>query len=159
MKRYIPLIVIVIFAVLAAVFLSFNQIDSNFMSAMINFAGLFFLFLSAFKCFDLEGFVEGFSKYDLLAQKSRGYAFIYPFIELVIALSFLSRFFLVYIAFFTALLMFFSLLGVLKALRENKELSCACMGTKLNLPLTTVSVIENGLMGAMSLVIAFFDLP
>lgn len=158
MKRYLPLFVIVFFSILAALFLSFNQLDFGFMGMMINFAGLFFLFLSAFKCFDLKGFTEGYQKYDLLAKRSKKYALIYPFIELVIALSFLSRFFLAYMALFTAFLMFFSMIGVLKALKENKELSCACMGTKLNLPLTTVSVIENGFMGVMSLIIGLTQL-
>lgn len=155
MGRYQPLIVIVLFALLGGIFLSFQSRDvSFFLTWMIGFAALFFFFLSAFKFFDLNGFAEGFSKYDLLASKYRGYAKIYPFFELVIALSFFSGILIKPVAIFTIVLMAFSALGVIKAVLSKQDLKCACMGTKLDLPLTVVSIIENGAMGIMSLMIA-----
>lgn len=154
MKRYWPLIVVVLFSILGGVVLLHANFNRSFMSWMINFVGLFFLFLSMFKFWDLNGFSEGFRKYDLLAQRNKSYSYIYPFLELLIAFGYLGRFFLIGVAIFTAVLMVFGALGVISALLQKKDLRCACMGTKLDLPLTTVTIVENVGMGAMSIWIA-----
>jgi hypothetical protein len=40
--------------------------------------------------------------------------------------------------------------GVLNALRQKKQLRCACLGTALNLPMTTVTLVEDLAMAAMA---------
>jgi hypothetical protein len=44
-----------------------------------------------------------------------------------------------------------SIIGVLKSLLNKRAIRCACLGTVFNLPMGTVTVIEDGLMIAMSL--------
>lgn len=155
-KRYYPLLCVFLYAIIAAWAIALLNPVYGWMSWMMAFTGLFFLFLSLLKFFDLKGFAEGFSKYDFLAKKSRFYAFLYPFLEGFIAFCFLSHFILVEVAFFTFALMLFSLLGVIHGVRENKDLTCACMGSTLNVPLSVVSIFENVLMGVMSLWIAIY---
>lgn len=76
--RYKPLIVILVFCLL----IPLSQIQSfeggKFMSY---FMGYFFIFLSLFKFFDLRGFVEGFSTYDLVTKRFQVYGYTYPFME------------------------------------------------------------------------------
>lgn len=153
MKRYWPLILVILFSSAGGVALLGITYSRSLMNWMINFSAFFFLFLSFFKLLDLKGFSDGFKQYDLLAEKSEFYSYLYPFLELAIALGFFARVFIVGIAIFTAILMIFGVLGVINAVFQKKQLRCACMGTKLNLPLTTVSIVENIAMGIMSIFI------
>lgn len=154
MSRYYPLIIVVIFSIGAGAALLHPSLDQSFMAFMANFSGIFFLFLATLKFWDLKGFKEAFCKYDLLAMRVPKYAYVYPFLELLIAIAYLAHFFLSGVGLFTAILMAFGALGVVNAVIQKKDLSCGCMGTKLNLPLTTVSIVENVFMGTMAVFIA-----
>ena len=48
--------------------------------------------------------------------------------------------------------------GVLKSILSGQKIKCACLGTVLNVPLSTVSVLENFGMGAMAAYKLFFFL-
>ncbi len=157
MKKYWPLVVVILVSALGGFVLLHANIERSFMGFMINSSGLFFLFLATLKFWDLNGFSEGFQKYDLLAKRSAAYSYIYPFLELLIAIGFLSHFFLVGVAVFTVLLMLFGACGVIAALMQGADLRCACMGTKLDLPLTTVTIVENLGMGTMAVFIAIYS--
>lgn len=150
-RRYIPLITLITLAVLAA---AAKQVDYGSwqpMPAMHDFMGVFLLIFSMLKLFDLAGFADGFQKYDLLAGRARGYALLYPFLELALALGYLSQWQprTVYLA--TIVLMTFGAIGVFRALAKGLDIQCACMGTTLNVPLSTVAVVENVGMVAMAL--------
>lgn len=143
-EAYKPLIVIMALAMLAACALS-----AAGLSFMHGFMGLFFLIFAMFKLFDLKGFADGFSTYDLIAKPFRPYAYAYPFMELALALAYLSLWQpqTTYLA--TLVLMAVSAAGVLRGVRRG-GISCACLGTTLNVPLSTVSVVENVGMGLMA---------
>jgi hypothetical protein len=150
-KDYIPLIVIVSLALLAAFA---KQADNGTWQAtgwMHDFMGVFLLAFSMLKLFDLSGFADGFQKYDLLAKRSRWYAYAYPFLELALALGYLASWQpgVVYGA--TVVLMSFGGLGVLRALRQGLDVHCACMGTILKVPLSTVALVEDLGMSVMAL--------
>jgi hypothetical protein len=118
--------------------------------AMHLFMGLFLLQFSALKLFDVRGFAKGFAKYDLLAMRSRPYGLIYPFLELTLALGYLAGGATwIYIA--TFILMGFGALGVLRALAKGLDTNCACLGTTLKVPLSTVAITENVSMAAMAI--------
>lgn len=110
---------------------------------MMNFMAGFFLVFSAFKFLNLEGFVAAFARYDLLAAKWRDYGYVYPFIELGLGLLYLFRLFPTATLVATLLIMGFSSLGVIDAVRKKKILECACLGTVLKLPVGTVTLIED----------------
>lgn len=147
MRRFSPLFTLVLIAVLAA----FALHHSRGLSWSHYFMGFFFCQFAMLKLFSLSGFVEGFQKYDLLAKHVRIYAYIYPFIELALGLAYLAFIFpnAVYIA--TIIVMGMSAIGVVKALRAGLDVRCACMGTILNVPLSTVTLTEDVVMGAMAL--------
>ncbi len=117
---------------------------------MHDFMGLFLVVFSMFKFFDLPGFADGFQKYDLLAKPFRPYAYVYPFIELGLGLAYLARWNLplVYVA--TTVVMVFGSLGVIGALRRGLDVQCACLGTVLKVPLSTVALTEDLGMAVMA---------
>ena len=118
---------------------------------MYSFMGYFFIFLSLFKFFDLEELVEGFSTYDLISRRFRVYGYAYPFIEFLLGAAYLSKFALLFINWITVLIMAISGFGVLISILSGQKIKCACLGTVLDVPLSTISVLENFGMGAMAL--------
>jgi len=116
-----------------------------------HFMGFFFLIFSLCKLLNLKGFVEAYSVYDLLAQKVKAYAWIYPFIELIMAILYLENKYIVSTHVVTIILMSFSSLGVLVALLQNKKLTCACLGSFFKLPMTYITLVEDLSMVLMAI--------
>ncbi len=153
MRRYSPLIVVFLISIISGFVLVHRGPEPWTHYWMINFSGMFFVFLATLKFWDLKGFSVGFRKYDLVAKKVPFYGFCYPFLELLIGLAFLSHFAIVVAAIITVILMVINFLGVITALFKGESLQCACMGTKLDLPLSVVSLVEVFAMGAMAVLI------
>lgn len=154
-RRYRPLIVLVALALLTTAAKQVHYGAWDAASAMMDFMGVFLLIFAMLKLFDVSGFADGFQKYDLLAKKSRNYALLYPFLELALALGYLSRWEPRWVLAATVVLMSFGAIGVFRALSKGLDLRCACMGSSLDVPLSTVAVVEDvgmALMAAMLLV-------
>lgn len=150
-KSYTSLIVIVAMIALTVVVASWDALlAGDWMTLMTRFMAGYFLVFSGFKLVDLSGFAEGYSTYDLLAKHWRGYGFIYPFLELGLGLAYLTRFEVGVVNWVTLVLMVFSGIGVMRAIRKQQDLHCACLGTKLDLPLSTITVIEDFGMAGMA---------
>ena len=124
-------------------------------SFMNMFMGLFFLFFASFKLMDINAFADGFCGYDLIAARSRAYAYAYPFIELLLAVSYLSGFAPLFTNGFTLLLMAVGGAGVIHSISKGRKLNCACLGKVMSVPLSVVSVVENLGMGLMALLMLF----
>lgn len=120
--------------------------------AMYDFMGLFFIVFSFFKFLDLKGFPDSFAQYDPLARKSRLYGQIYPFIETLLGILFLLQKGLLFSLLTTVLLLSITTYGVMKSLMNRNNITCACLGTTLKLPMTEATLIENILMITMALV-------
>jgi YHS domain-containing protein len=111
----------------------------------------FFLVFAGFKVIDVKGFAEGYSTYDLFAQRWYGYGYVYPFIELGFGLAMLAGFdsIALYIAEFVV--MTFSGIGVAIKIAKKERFQCACLGTFLKVPLTKVTIVEDFGMAALAL--------
>ena len=145
-KTYQPLLVIVLMITLVSA-----QSWPNREAFMLNFMAGFFIVFGSFKLFDLTGFKSAFSTYDLLAQAWTPYGLIYPFLELVLGFAFLYKYQINYALWGSVVLMGFGSLGVINALRQNKQIRCACLGTSLNLPMSTITLIEDLVMVIMAI--------
>ena len=55
----------------------------------------------------------------------------------------------------TALIMFVGSIGVLLSLRQKKDIQCACLGTIVKLPISSITLIEDVGMGVMALYMIF----
>ncbi len=117
---------------------------------MRNFMAAFFITFSFFKFLDLKGFADSYSSYDLLAKKIYSYGYVYPFFELFLGLAYLTGFNMEITGIATIGVMGFSSIGVIQAVVNKQQIKCACLGTVFNLPMTTVTIIEDLLMVVMA---------
>jgi len=117
---------------------------------MGRFMGGFFLVFGGLKLLDLRGFVSAYAMYDLLAARVTAYGWVYPFLEVALGLAYLAAPNWPTLHAFTLGLMLFSSVGVIQAVSRGEKLKCACMGTAFNLPMTTVTVVEDLGMAAMA---------
>lgn len=99
---------------------------------------------------DVKGFASSYAMYDLLAIKVPIYGYIYPFIELGLGLAYLTGFNPFFTNVATIAVMGFSSIGVIKSVLNKQKLRCACLGAVFNLPMSTVTIIEDLLMVAMA---------
>jgi copper chaperone CopZ len=152
-QTYFPLFLIGVYISVA----SFAGVDGLLvMGWMTNFMAGFFLVFSFFKLLDLRGFADAFAGYDIIARRFSVYGFIYPFLELALGLAFLFRFAPYAANIATFALMGVGSIGVAQAVLSGSKIRCACLGTVLNLPMSTITLVENGLMISMSVLSLVF---
>ncbi len=123
----------------------------NTKAAMLDFMGLFFIVFSFFKFLDFQGFPKSFQRYDPLAKKVKGYAWIYPFLEVILGVCFLLRFQLTAALIVTLIVLGITTIGVTNMLLHKRKVNCACLGTALKLPMTEATFIENTIMIGMAI--------
>ena len=120
------------------------------MNWMSNFMGAFFLTFSFFKMLDLKGFAESYSSYDIIAKTWMSYGYAYAFIELTLGIAFITQFNPILTNAITFIVMIVSIIGVLQSVINKRKIKCACLGAVFNLPMSTVTIIEDLLMIVMS---------
>lgn len=115
-----------------------------------DFMATFFITFAAFKFIDIELFAITYRTYDLIAQKFRPWAYMFPFIEAFLGLAYLISTDAWQINILTMLVTGTAGYGVYKALRQKSDFHCACLGRFIKLPLTKVSLVENLAMFVMA---------
>ena len=113
---------------------------------MLDFMGLFFFVFSLFKFLDLSGFALSFAMYDPLAKRLPLYGRVYPFLELILGFLLLAKIQLPIALLVTVVLLSITTIGVCVVLLQKKQITCACLGTVLKLPMTQATFIENSVM-------------
>ena len=151
-KTYKPLLLIFFFITGISAISATRSGSLEGMIWMQYFMAGFFITFSFFKLLDLKGFAESYSMYDLLAKKMPVYGFIYPFIELALGIAYLTGFNMQVTNITTIFVMGFSSIGVIQSVMNKKRIQCACLGAVFNLPMSTVTIVEDLLM----VVMAFF---
>ena len=121
--------------------------------AIARFMAGFFLVFAGFKLLDLRGFADGYATYDLLAQKWRGYGYVYPFIELLFGLLMVTGYDGWPLLLAEIVVMAFSGVGVAIKLAKKEPFTCACLGTFLKVPLTKVTLVEDFGMALLAVVL------
>ena len=144
-----PLFLILFYITIASIIISWNKSADSF---MIDFMGLFFIVFSFFKFLDYKNFPNSFSMYDPLAKSITTYGWIYPFIETMLGLMFLSRINIILSLALTIGVLGITTIGVIKVLYNKENIQCACLGTAIKLPMTIATLIENGIMIVMAII-------
>lgn len=146
--------IIVVFAYITAITVSIEIAGGFFVwnSWMQNFMAAFFLVFSFFKMLDIKGFADSYSTYDIIAKRWSAWGYVYAFIELALGLAYLVRFNEMITNIATFVIMSISIAGVLQSVANKRKIQCACLGTVFNLPMSTVTILEDGLMIGMSAV-------
>jgi hypothetical protein len=147
---FVPLIVTFAVVAVLTVVLQFFSTEVSSRGIMLYFMASFFLVFGGLKAINWKLFVEAFSSYDVLAQKSSLYAWSYPAIELLLGFAYLIRFALVATNVVTIVVMLITAYSILKVLIKKQTIVCACLGAIFKLPLSKVSLFESILMATMA---------
>ncbi|UTW63074.1 cation transporter [bacterium SCSIO 12741] len=147
---YKPLILIVSFVAGISMVVQYPFEEFSGMLWMRYFMAGFFIVFSFFKLLNLEGFANSYRMYDLVAAKWNGWGYIYPFVELVLGLLYLTNMFPFETNLATAIILGISSIGVIKSNLNKQKIKCACLGDVFNLPMSTVTVVEDLTMVGMA---------
>ncbi len=146
LKTYKPILLIVGFIAGVSIVTAHGSLHSG----MNTFMAGFFLVFSFFKLLDIRGFANSYAMYDVLAMKVPAYGFVYPFLELALGIAFLTGLNPFITNWATVIVMSFSSVGVIQSVLNKKKIQCACLGAVFNLPMSTVTIIEDFLMIGMA---------
>ena len=144
--------VLLIFGYIVGITLLIEYMHGEFfwMRWMNHFMAGFFLVFSFFKLLNLKGFVESYSMYDIVAKQWNGWGYVYAFTELGLGLAFLTGLNPILTNAITFVVMTVSIIGVLQSVMNKRKIKCACLGAVFNLPMSTITIIEDALMIGMS---------
>ena len=154
-RSYKPLLIIVLYLLGTTLLLEFSSGMFLIKTWMANFMAGFFLVFSFFKMLDIAAFAKAYQSYDIIAAKAKWYGYVFPFIELGLGIAYLLYSDNELTHLITAIVMFVSLIGVIKSVVQKSEIECACLGTVFNLPMSYVTIIEDGIMLVMALFMYF----
>ncbi len=150
LSTYKPLAIIFLFITGVSLIGSRGENVIDWMLFMNSFMAGFFLVFSFFKLLDLKGFAESYAMYDVLARRVHTYGYIYPFIELALGIAYFTHFQPFATNLVTIAVMGFSSIGVIQSVVDKKAIKCACLGAVFNLPMSTVTIVEDLLMVGMA---------
>lgn len=151
-ETYKPIVMIFFYITLITILIQLTNHHFDYMQAMQHFMAGFFLVFSFFKMLNLKGFAESYMMYDVLARKIPAWGYVYAFLELGLGISYLINFNPLVTNAATFIVMSISIIGVLQSVLNKKKIQCACLGSVFNLPMSTVTIIEDGLMILMSVI-------
>jgi len=152
LNTYLPLLLL--FSYLITITLLLEWVNGAFLLNrwMNHFMSGFFLVFSFFKFLNLKDFANSYSMYDVIAKRWKYWGFIYAGIELALGLSYLTGFNPLLTNAVTFIVMSISIIGVIQSVLKKRKIQCACLGAVFNIPMSTITIIEDALMIAMSLI-------
>lgn len=149
-QTYKPILLIFGYVTAISSMFAWQNNTLNAMVFMRVFMAGFFLVFSFFKMLNLKAFAESYAMYDIVAKKFSAWGYVYAFIELGLGLGFAFNLSPVILNWVTLVVMTVSILGVLESVINKKKIQCACLGAVFNLPMSTVTIVEDAIMIAMS---------
>ena len=150
LATYKPILLIFGYITTISIIAATHQNTFHWMQAMNIFMAGFFLTFSFFKMLDLNGFAESYSMYDIVAKKIKAWGYVYAFVELGLGIAYATNFQPLVTNIVTLVVMTVSIIGVLQSVLNKRKIQCACLGAVFNLPMSTVTIIEDALMIIMS---------
>ena len=149
-QTYKPILLLVAYILFVTLGVEYVRDGFEVMRWMSNFMAGFFLSFSFFKLLNLREFANTYSTYDIIASRWRPWAYVYAFIELALGVAFLTGFDMLTTNIVTFFVMSISIIGVIRSVTNKRKIKCACLGAVFDLPMSTVTIIEDALMIAMS---------
>ncbi|MFI5451529.1 heavy-metal-associated domain-containing protein [Pedobacter sp. UC225_61] len=149
-ETYKPVLLLFGYVGVISLIASWQNATINGMLFMRFFMAGFFLSFSFFKLINLKGFAESYAMYDIIGKTFKPWGYIYAFIELALGLAFALNVNPVLTNSITLIVMTISIIGVLQSVLNKRKIQCACLGAVFNLPMSTLTIIEDFLMIAMS---------
>ena len=149
-NTYKPLFMIVGFIAGVSLLAQYAFDTFSGMRWMRHFMAGFFLVFSFFKLLNLSGFASSYRMYDIVAARWKSWGFIYPFVELGLGIAYLINFQPFYTNLITVIVLGLSSIGVIESNLNKRKIKCACLGDVFNLPMSTVTIIEDLAMVGMA---------
>ncbi|MEM6363219.1 MAG: MauE/DoxX family redox-associated membrane protein [Planctomycetota bacterium] len=150
LATYKPLMILIAYCIGGSLIAIFANGTNQWSFAMRIFMGLFFVSFSFLKMIDLGGFARAFRSYDVVAKRWPAYGYVYPVIELGLGVAYLLSLGPIATNVITLIVMIIGTVGVVNAVMRKAEIQCGCMGTTFDLPMSTVTIIENVSMAVMA---------
>ncbi|GAB2690354.1 hypothetical protein GCM10027037_11670 [Mucilaginibacter koreensis] len=150
LETYKPIVLIFGYLLTISLIAGNTVLGFDWIVAMRVFMAGFFLTFSFFKLLNLDGFADSYQMYDVVARKFKSWGYIYALIELALGIAYATDFNPVITNGVAFIVMLVSIVGVLQTVLNKRSIQCACLGAVFNLPMSTVTIIEDGLMIAMS---------
>jgi copper chaperone CopZ len=122
----------------------------NAMEWMRHFMAGFFLVFSFFKLLNVKGFAESYRMYDWIAGAWPTWGYIYPFVELALGMAYLVDFQPFATNGITFVLMTLGAGSVIQSNVSKRKIQCACLGDVFKLPMSFVTIVEDGAMALMA---------
>lgn len=148
---YKPLILIVAFIAGVSLLAQYPFMDFSGMIWMRHFMAGFFIVFAFFKMLNIEGFANSYQMYDIIAARWKAWGYVYPFVELALGIAYLINFLPFYTNLTTAIVLGISSIGVIESNLNKRKIKCACLGDVFNLPMSTVTIVEDLTMVGMSI--------
>ncbi len=149
---YRPILLVFTYITGVSLLIQFVSGSFNSMQWMTHFMAGFFLVFSFFKLLNLKGFAESYAMYDVIAKRIKSWGYVYAFVELGLGISYLIGFNPFVTNTITLVVMSVSIIGVLQSVLNKQKIKCACLGDVFNLPMSTITIIEDALMIGMALI-------
>lgn len=150
LTTYQPLILIISFIVGVTLLVQFPFDDFSGMLWMRHFMAGFFLVFAFFKLLNIKGFAMSYMMYDIIAARWKGWGYVYPFVELMLGIMYLINIAPVLTNWITLIVLGLSSVGVIRSVLNKKKIKCACLGDVFNLPMSTVTIVEDLAMVTMA---------
>lgn len=154
-STYQPLLLIVSFIAGVSLLVQYPFDNFSAMLWMRHFMAGFFIVFAFFKLLNVEGFANSYQMYDIIAARWRTWAYIYPFVELGLGVLYLINIAPTFTNWATILVLGVSSIGVIKSNLDRRAIKCACLGDVFNLPMSTVTIVEDLTMVAMAVAMLF----
>lgn len=149
-QTYFPLLLIVGFIASFSALAQYPFTQFSWMLWMRFFMAGFFIVFAFFKLLNIRGFADSYQMYDLVAARWYQWGYIYPFVELGLGVAYFINIAPVITNWVTLLVLGVSSLGVIKSNLDKRQIKCACLGDVFNLPMSTVTIVEDLTMVAMA---------
>lgn len=150
LTTYQPLILIIGFIAGVSLLAQYPFLDFSERLWMRHFMAGFFLVFSFFKLLNIQGFADSYRMYDIVAAKWPAWGVTYPFVELCLGVLYLINAFPFWTNLTTIVVLGISSVGVIRSNLNKQKIKCACLGDIFNLPMSTVTIIEDVSMVIMA---------
>lgn len=147
---YQPLLLIIGFIIGVTLLAQFPFDNFSWMVWMRHFMAGFFLVFAFFKLLNIQGFAGSYRMYDIIAAKWKGWGYIYPFVELGLGILYLINITPIATNLATFIILGISSIGVIRSVLDKRKIKCACLGDVFNLPMSTVTIVEDLTMVLMA---------
>lgn len=154
-QTYKPVLMVFFYITGITFLLQFSSGGFNLADWMRHFMAGFFITFSFFKMLNLKDFAMSYQMYDVVAKRFKAWGYIYAFTELGLGIAFLLNLWPFYIHLITFIVMSISIIGAIETVANKKKIQCACLGAVFDLPMSNITIIEDGLMIVMSGVMLF----